>query len=68
MQWTVLLPRDYEKEPERRYPVAYIQGHFSTAAPGGFGKGGAFDTYWMADGTPPMISASSGITPRSIAP
>ena len=52
---TVLLPRDYEKEPERRYPVAYIQGHFSTAAPGGFGRGGEFDTYWMADDTPPMI-------------
>ena len=52
---TVLLPRDYEKDTAARYPAVYFQGHFSTAAPAGFGRGGEFDKYWMADGTPPMI-------------
>jgi hypothetical protein len=35
---TVLLPRDYEKNPRLSYPVNYEQGHFSTSAPGGFGE------------------------------
>ena len=52
---TVLLPRDYAKESTTRYPAVYFQGHFSTAAPGGFGRAGEFDKYWMADGTPQMI-------------
>src|SRR5262245_21729365 len=55
---TLLLPRDYAKHPETRYPGVYFQGHFSTAAPGGFGRGGEFDTYWTADGTPPLIYAT----------
>ena len=33
---TILLPRDYEKNPDARYPVLYEQGHFSTDNPGGF--------------------------------
>jgi len=33
---TVLLPKDYALHPEQRYPVIYIQGHFSLAAPFGF--------------------------------
>ena len=33
---TVLLPRGYEDEPERRYPVIFIQNHFSLDAPFGF--------------------------------
>ena len=52
---TVLLPRDYEAYPDRRYPVNYEHGHFSTAAPGGFGRGGTFDAYWQAAGTPRFI-------------
>src|SRR5439155_23601861 len=36
---TVLLPRDYEKHPDVRFPVVYSHGHFSLAAPGGFGRG-----------------------------
>jgi hypothetical protein len=52
---TVLLPRDYAKDAAARYPAVYVQGHFSTGAPAGFGRGGDFDTYWMADGTPPML-------------
>ena len=34
---TVLLPKDYDKHPDVRYPVNYEQGHFSLRAPGGFG-------------------------------
>ena len=52
---TVLLPKDYDKHPEARYPVNYIQGHFSTRAPGGFGDGGSFDRAWLAEDTPRFI-------------
>ncbi len=52
---TVLLPRDYEKQPETRFPAVYFQGHFSMNAPAGFGRGGDFDKFWMADGTPQML-------------
>jgi hypothetical protein len=52
---TVLLPRDYEANPDTRYPVVYSQGHFSTAAPGGFGRNDAFTEYWQADDTPRML-------------
>ena len=64
---TVLLPKDYDKHPDVRYPVVYSQGHFSLGAPGGFrapgtqppsgrgGQGGGFSDYWLADGTPRVI-------------
>jgi hypothetical protein len=60
---TVLLPRDYDKHPDVKYPVVYSHGHFSLGAPGGFGGGGrggggrgsGFSDYWRADGTPRMI-------------
>ena len=52
---TILLPRDYAKHPDVRYPVNYIQGHFSLAAPGGFGRGGEFERVWMAEDTPRFI-------------
>ena len=52
---TVLLPRDYDQHPEVRYPVNYIQDHFSLAAPGGFGRGGDFDRLWMAPDTPRFV-------------
>jgi hypothetical protein len=63
---TVLLPKDYDKHPDVKYPVVYSHGHFGLGAPGGFGRGGAgrggrggggasFSDYWMADGTPRMI-------------
>jgi hypothetical protein len=32
----VLLPRGFELDPERRYPLVIQHGHFSTAPPGGF--------------------------------
>ena len=52
---TVLLPKDYDKHPDVKYPVNYVQGHFSLAAPGGFGRGGDFDRIWMADDTPRFL-------------
>jgi hypothetical protein len=52
---TVLLPKDYDKHRGVRYPVNYVHGHFSTAAPGGFGRGQEFDRYWLADDTPRFI-------------
>ena len=52
---TVLLPAGYDRHPAQRYPVNYEQGHFSTAAPGGFGRGGSFDGYWKAPATPRFI-------------
>ena len=55
---TILLPKDYDKHPNARFPINYIQGHFSTGAPGGFGRGQEFDTYWLADNTPRFIYAT----------
>jgi len=52
---TVLLPKDYDKHPEAHYPVNYVQGHFSTRAPGGFGTGRDFDKFWLADHTPRFL-------------
>ena len=52
---TVLLPRDYDKHPAVRFPVNYVQGHFSRAAPGGFGRGDELDRIWLGDGTPRFI-------------
>jgi hypothetical protein len=52
---TVLLPKDYDAHPGVRFPVNFIQGHFSLAAPGGFGRGGEFDRLWLAGGTPRFI-------------
>jgi hypothetical protein len=58
---TVLLPKGYDDHPDERYPVNYIQGHFSLGAPGGFGRSGRngrsgdFDALWLADATPRFI-------------
>ena len=52
---TVLLPKDYDAHPDVRYPVNYIQDHFSVEAPARFGRGGEFDRLWMAEDTPRFI-------------
>jgi hypothetical protein len=56
---TVLLPKDYDKHPEVRYPIVYDEGHFSLRAPGGFGdttgRGASFTKYWLSDSAPRMI-------------
>jgi hypothetical protein len=55
---TILLPKDYDKHPGVKYPINYIQGHFSLRAPGGFGQGGEFDRLWLAEATPRFIYAT----------
>ena len=60
---TVLLPKDYDRHPDVKYPVVYQHGHFSLGAPGGFGRTGSgrggsgpdFTSYWNTDGTPRVI-------------
>ena len=56
---TVLLPKDYDKHANVRYPVVYDEGHFSLRAPGGFGdttgRGASFTKYWLSDNAPRMI-------------
>jgi hypothetical protein len=56
---TVLLPKDYDKHPEARYPIIYDEGHFSLRPPGGFGDtsggGAAFTRYWLSDSAPRML-------------
>jgi len=54
----ILLPKDYDRHPDVRYPINYIQGHFSLGAPGGFGRGGDFDRLGLADDTPRFIYAT----------
>ena len=46
----VLLPKDYDKHPEAKYPIVYDEGHFSLGAP----RIGS-TPYWNADGTPRVI-------------
>jgi hypothetical protein len=55
---TILLPKDYDRHPDVKYPVNYIQGHFSLRAPGGFGQNGEFDRLWLAPDTPRFIYAT----------
>jgi enterochelin esterase-like enzyme len=52
---TVLLPKDYDAHPSVRYPVNYIQGHFSLNAPSGFGRNAEFDRLWLAPDTPRFL-------------
>ncbi len=56
---TVLLPKDYDRHPDVRYPIVYSHGHFSLRAPGGFGdtasRSGVFTRYWQSDTAPRMI-------------
>ncbi len=53
----VLLPRDYERETIS-YPVNYVQGHFSLAAPYGFDATNEFSHAWLGDGFPRMIAVT----------
>jgi hypothetical protein len=47
----VLLPRDFQKEPDRRYPLRVHIGGYGTR----FTAVRGFQGRWMADGTPSMI-------------
>jgi hypothetical protein len=55
----ILLPRDYETATIR-YPVHYIQGHFSLAAPSGFADdtANAFYREWTRDNFPRFIDVT----------
>jgi enterochelin esterase-like enzyme len=55
---TVLLPKGYDTHPNVRYPVNYIQDHFSLDAPSGFGRGGELDRLWTADTTPRFLAVT----------
>ena len=43
---TVLLPKGYDEQPNQRYPVVYIQDHFSLRAPFGFRDDGDDEDSW----------------------
>ena len=54
----VILPRDFARHPDRRYPVrVHIGGYGSryTGVNGMMAEGARFRRNWMADDTPPMI-------------
>jgi Putative esterase len=53
----VLLPRDYDKTTIR-YPVNYIQGHFSLGSPYAFDEKNEFSKQWSSDGFPRMIAVT----------
>ncbi len=61
---TVLLPKGWEENPGRTYPVIYSQGHFGLRAPFGFsesgGRGGGrgISDLWMSDDFPRMIAVT----------
>ena len=67
---TVLLPKDYDQHPDVYYPVNYVQGHFSLAAPYGFStidpgendvrnrRGYEFYKFWDSDQCPRMIAVT----------
>jgi len=67
---TILLPKDYDKNPKMQYPVNYEQGHFSTGNPARFtenanglatannrqrANSGAFSDAWLSDKYPRMM-------------
>ena len=57
----VLLPKGYEDDPERTYPLVIQHGHFSRSAPRGFGdlddegESNLFTTEWLSDDFPRFI-------------
>jgi len=67
---TILLPKGYDDDQDRHYPVNYIQGHFSLRAPYGFTtekpdennrraqRGYDFHQYWISDECPRMLAVT----------
>jgi hypothetical protein len=67
---TILLPKGYHENPDKHYPVIYIQGHFSLKAPNGFTfdkpkegdiwgmRGAEFSEFWTSDDCPRMIAVT----------
>ena len=60
---TVLLPRGFEANPEKRYPVVYQQGHFSSGAPLRFGRGGENDEWWQSEAPEMLVVTIQHATP-----
>ena len=63
----VLLPSDYWENPDRRYPVLYLTGHFpGRSAPFGYtddpqeerGRNAGFSEFWRSPESPKMILIS----------
>jgi len=66
----ILLPEGYDEEPDRFYPVNYIQGHFSLRAPYGFTeknpesdnrwarRGYEFSKFWTSPECPRMLAVT----------
>ena len=54
---TVLLPRGYDTST-MSYPVNYVQGHFSLAAPYRFDGKNEFSQAWLSDRYPRMIAVT----------
>ena len=54
---TVLLPAGYARATTR-YPVNYVQGHFSLAAPYAFDRDTAFKRAWMSPNFPRMLAVT----------
>lgn len=58
---TVLLPKDYDQHPDRRYPAVYQQNHFSLGAPFGYNGNTAqpgFAQDWNSDAFPRAIAVT----------
>jgi hypothetical protein len=53
----VLLPRDYDRSTIR-YPIDYVQGHFSLEAPYRFDGQNEFSRAWLSDHFPRMIAVT----------
>jgi|GEM_PF-93749 len=55
----VLLPWDYDDpaNADRRYPVVYLEGHYTTSTPYSFKEDGstAFSAWWQDPASPQMI-------------
>ncbi|MEZ5979330.1 MAG: alpha/beta hydrolase-fold protein [Planctomycetota bacterium] len=64
---TVLLPRGFAEEPDARYPVVYMQGHFSSRPPMGFGagrgRGRSFDEWWRTEAPKMLLVTFQHATP-----
>lgn len=67
---TILQPKGYYENPDKHYPVNYIQGHFSLRAPYGFTsdepkegdfwamRGVKFSEFWTSQDCPRMIAVT----------
>jgi hypothetical protein len=57
---TILLPKGYDQNPDKRYPTIYVEGHFSLEAPFRFAEDDKSPFYkeWTSDGFPGFIAVT----------